>query len=81
MKKKGGRWGKKPKQIKRSKIYLLPHRGPAPESFVVVLLRFGLVDFDDAAVEFGLVHVVDGFAGVFGEGEFHVAEAAVGVFV
>jgi hypothetical protein len=28
-----------------------------------------------------LVHVVDGFAGVFGEGEFHVAEAAVGVFV
>jgi uncharacterized Fe-S cluster-containing protein len=44
-----------------------------------LLLRFGLVDFDHAAVELGLVHVVDGFEGVLGEGEFDVAEASVRV--
>jgi hypothetical protein len=42
-------------------------------------LRFGLVDFDHAAVELGLVHVVDGFEGILGEGEFDVAEASMRV--
>jgi len=59
--------------------YLLPNRSFAAELLARLLLRFGLVDFDHAAVELCLVHVVDGFEGVFGEGEFDVAEASVRV--
>lgn len=59
--------------------YLLPNRSLAAELLARCLLRFGLVDFDHAAIELGLVHVVDGFEGVFGEGEFDVAEASVRV--
>ena len=59
--------------------YLLPNRSSATELLARCFLRFGLVDFDHAAVELGLVHVVDGFEGVFREGEFDVAEASVRV--
>ena len=63
------------------KAYLFPHRRPTPQPFTRILLRLGLVDLDHAAVQLGLVHVVDGFTGVFGERELDVAEAAVRVVV
>lgn len=66
---------------RKKNTYLLPHCSPTPQAFVTVLLWFGLIDFDHAAVEFGLVHVVDCFASIFCEREFDVAETAVGVFV
>jgi hypothetical protein len=46
--------------------YLLPNRSLTPELLARCFLRFGRIDFDHAAVEFGLVHVVDCFEGVFG---------------
>lgn len=62
-----------------NETYLFPNRSFATELLARCFLWFGLVDFDHAAVELGLVHVVDGFEGVLGEGEFDVAEASVRV--
>lgn len=67
------------RDLATARTHLLPNRSLATEFLARCFLRFGLVDFDHAAVELGLVHVVDGFKGVAGEGEFDVAEAAVGV--
>ena len=64
---------------REKKTHLLPNSSLAPQLLARLLLRLRLVDFDHAAVQLGLVHVVDGFEGVAGEGEFDVAEAAVGV--
>ena len=58
--------------------HLLPNSSLGPEPFPSFLLRFRLIDFEHAAEELGLVHVVDCFGGVEGVGEFDVGEAAVG---
>jgi hypothetical protein len=64
---------------KERKTHLLPNSSLAPQLLASLLLRLRLVDFDHAAVQLGLVHVVDGFVGVFGQGELDVAEASVRV--
>ena len=64
---------------REKKTHLLPNSSLAPQLLARRLLRFRLVDFDHAAVQLSLIHIVDGFMCVFGQRELDVAEASVSV--
>jgi hypothetical protein len=64
---------------REKKTHLLPNSSLAPQLLARRLLRLRLVDFDHAAVQLRLVHIVDGFVCVFGLCELDVAEASVSV--
>lgn len=61
--------------------YLLPDSSARSKTFGSVLLRLGLVDFDDTSIELCLVHVVDRVPRIFCERELDIAKAPVRVSV
>lgn len=69
----------KRKKQKGKKTHLLPNSSSAPQLLPSLFLRLSLVDFDHAAVQLGLIHVVDGLEGVLGLRELDVSKASVGV--